>query len=617
MDDDTEYLAGLEAYLGELPPTPRTQQHPRQHEEQLEGQGEQREDRERRSATERPGSPRAGVVHAVGGKVIHDLLGEAIVRKLSRPDDPEGKINIEWSRPGKRKPKRDPLILQNRWVLPASLRKLWTSPRHAEQSAHAEQSGHEPTAPEQQGLFGAMPDLAAHERERAAKVKGPEGLRGRQHSARQTKESKVLITQRLREFPNQGLIESAGQLFCPPCKETIPNIKSSIEYHIRRQKRKTNLMKHRETNGDDAEIKELLSNHFTVNPDKTGTRTSAEVHVYRYRVIEKCMQSGTPLERIDMHRPLLERTGMALTASQNLRQTYIPRIEERQLDLFRADTRGQFLGVHFDGTTRLGEAICLTGRWCTSDFKLHIRLLQFKTTATHVSAPQLASLITGSLGSLGIQPGMVVNISRDSASTNGAACRLMLGNPLINAADTLCISHTISNAGARIDFPTLAEFTTPWLELVGGRDPHAGAKALWKNMVAPQVVPGYSKVRWWSKAEIWFVMAENFNKLMPLLRLLRDRDIGDATTASMTSILRDREAALQLELAGILDVRVLVRTTYELEGDRLEVLLVFRRIEELRAIGRSLSANEDGVLPNVDAALRARAELKNGLEISK
>ena len=110
---------------------------------------------------------------------------------------------------------------------------------------------------------------------------------------------------------------------------------------------------------------------------------------------------------------------------------------------------------------------------------------------------------------------------------------------------------------------------------------------------------------------------ENFNKLMPLLRLLRDRDIGDATTASMTSILRDREAALQLELAGILDVRVLVRTTYELEGDRLEVLLVFRRIEELRAIGRSLSANEDGVLPNVDAALRARAELKNGLEISK
>ena len=49
----------------------------------------------------------------------------------------------------------------------------------------------------------------------------------------------------------------------------------------------------------------------------------------------------------------------------------------------------------------------------------------------------------------------------DSASTNGAACNLMLAN----AADTLCISHTISNAGDRIVLPTLFEFTTPWLEL--------------------------------------------------------------------------------------------------------------------------------------------------------
>ena len=50
----------------------------------------------------------------------------------------------------------------------------------------------------------------------------------------------------------------------------------------------------------------------------------------------------------------------------------------------------------------------------------------------------------------------------------------------------------------------------------------------------------------------------------------------------------------------MLDVRVLVRTTYALEGDRLEILLVPRRVEELRALGRALAANQDGVLPNVD-----------------
>jgi hypothetical protein len=193
----------------------------------------------------------------------------------------------------------------------------------------------------------------------------------------------------------------------------------------------------------------------------------------------------------------------------------------------------------------------------------------------------------------------------------------MLTNPYINSADTLCISHTISNAGERIILPILAEFTTPWLELVGGRDPHAGAKALWKSMVSPQVVPGYSKVRWWSKAEIWFVKAENFSQLRPFVRLLQDRDIGDATTVKMATILRDHALTLQLELAAMLDVRCLVSTTYDLEGDRLEVLLVFRRIEELRALGRSLGANADGVLPNVDSVLRANAKLEKGLEIEK
>ena len=69
----------------------------------------------------------------------------------------------------------------------------------------------------------------------------------------------------------------------------------------------------------------------------------------------------------------------------------------------------------------------------------------------------------------------------------------------------------------------------------------------------------------------------------------------------MANLLRDHSATLKPELAAMLDVRVLVRTTYALEGDRLEILLVPRRVEELRALGRALAANQDGVLPNVDA----------------
>ena len=59
-----------------------------------------REERARRSRdTGRPASPSAGPTFAAGNQVLHDLLGEAVVRKLPRADDPEGKINIEWARP--------------------------------------------------------------------------------------------------------------------------------------------------------------------------------------------------------------------------------------------------------------------------------------------------------------------------------------------------------------------------------------------------------------------------------------------------------------------------------------------------------------------------------------
>eukprot|EP00965_Chrysotila_dentata_P005896 193639-Pleurochrysis_carterae.AAC.1 len=55
-------------------------------------------------------------------------------------------------------------------------------------------------------------------------------------------------------------------------------------------------------------------------------------------------------------------------------------------------------------------------------------------------------------------------------------------------------------------------------------------------------------------------------------------------------------------------MRVLVKFTYELEGDRLEILLAYERIEQLHQLGQSLCANGFGVLPNLDAVLCASAE---------
>jgi len=52
-------------------------------------------------------------------------------------------------------------------------------------------------------------------------------------------------------------------------------------------------------------------------------------------------------------------------------------------------------------------------------------------------------------------------------------------------------------------------------------------------------------------------------------------------------------------------------------GDRLEILLVYERIEALRRLGRSITAGDDCVLPNVDGVLRQLMELEKGVVVEK
>ena len=70
----------------------------------------------------------------------------------------------------------------------------------------------------------------------------------------------------------------AGELFCGPCKETLPNIKGSIRDHVGCKKHTDHLQKYIEKkHSDDEEVTELLSEYFKANPDKTGTRGSDDV----------------------------------------------------------------------------------------------------------------------------------------------------------------------------------------------------------------------------------------------------------------------------------------------------------------------------------------------------
>eukprot|EP00854_Cymbomonas_tetramitiformis_P032151 gene32151-40665_t len=130
----------------------------------------------------------------------------------------------------------------------------------------------------------------------------------------------------------------------------------------------------------------------------------------------------------------------------------------------------------------------------------------------------------------------------------------------------------------------------------------------------------FSNIRWWSKQEVENGIAENFSLLLPFLLRLEADGIGDATTKKMLAIYRKDPILLQVSFAAGLDgVLNLLKTTYELEGDRLEILLVFRRVESLRAYGRRLQDDDEnrGLLPNVDAVVRRGLEPLVGYKIVK
>ena len=368
---------------------------------------------------------------------------------------------------------------------------------------------------------------------------------------------------------------------------------------------------------DDSQLKLDLVDYFKENPNEQMASVQPDEMAFRYRAVETFISSGVALSKVDAFRPLLQRSGYALTTREHL-TLFIPKIEANELKVINVEVHEQYIFIEFDGTTRLGEAINVTCRFITADFRVVRRLLDFTTLEKHADNIRLATHVTDIvMRQRNVPPLNVIGWGRDSCSTNGAAARRML-NTFSGAVDMLCISHTLCHVGEHFVFSVLDAFMTPWLILVGGRDPHHGAKALWKETVAPATVPGFSHIRWYAKAEIIFVIAEaGLPRLRGFLTECETRDYGDVTRKKMVEILDTRGDDLRLELAGMLDVRKVVSITYELEGCRLEVMCVFNRVEGLRAFGRSLHARADGILPNVDAVLRRTIELKKGVTIEK
>ena len=442
---------------------------------------------------------------------------------------------------------------------------------------------------------------------------------------------------RLQQFPGETFCKSAGVLFCRCCKQQLSLLKQTLVIHKQSGKHKSNKAQFLEQCKEDDEVKQILSEYFLAHPDEKQASLSPETLLYRWRVVETCMEHGVHLNKVDALRELLERGGERLTASKNLAQ-FIPKIAQREKDATMAEIKDERGCIIYDGTTRLGEATAALWRQCNEKFILMQRLVAFKTTATHLTGNALYRLLgTIILREMGKDPDDVIADSRDSCSTNGAAERLLM-TLLPAMAPNLCVSHVLVGTGQHIKLPTLSLFMTHLIQLLT----HSHAFKMTFQEIMGESMPNYSKIRWWSRWALMEVhssahaqpplshtiacadrsprppspqvLGRCFSRLNRLITALEERGIGDASTIGLRDIYNSSWRELRYELAMIMDLKCFYTATYALEGDGLEGLRVTEMLEEIRSKGRTLKEVPSN-MPNLAAVLRHEANLVVGTKL--
>ena len=86
----------------------------------------------------------------------------------------------------------------------------------------------------------------------------------------------------------------------------------------------------------------------------------------------------------------------------------------------------------------------------------------------------------------------------------------------------------------------------------------------------------------------------------------------------MTEIYKRDPLVLELSIVAHMAIELPISTTYEMEGDRFEVLLVYSRIKALRGLGSRIKSRARGVLVNVENAIaRTQTTPKVGMVFTK
>ena len=330
----------------------------------------------------------------------------------------------------------------------------------------------------------------------------------------------VTPAQRVREFPNECFSVSARKLFCDACRQEVSLRCSIIKTHIvssKHFKMKGSLKERRDKDEDIAKCLKLYDEEKHPN----GECLPEKQRIYRIKVLSSFLKAGVPLNKLESFRDVFEEHGYRLACRRTM-SDYIPFITSQEISLIKQEMAQRNVGIIFDGTTHLGEALAIVVRFI-DDWEIKQRLIRLQLLTKTMTGEEIAREIVHTVSTkYGISGDRLLATMRDRASANGLAMRT-IKVLFPNILDVGCYSHTLDHIGEHFNVPHLEEFTRLWISLFS----HSPRTRLeWKNETGKSMA-SYSETRWWSRWEVYHQILLQFGDVTPFLE--RHNEIASST----------------------------------------------------------------------------------------
>ena len=192
-------------------------------------------------------------------------------------------------------------------------------------------------------------------------------------------------------------------------------LKSSVaKNHIQSEKHKNGCKKLKQKDVWEKDIAEALAK-YNDNGHLEGETLLIEQQVYSVKVLKAFLKAGTPLNKLNCFRSILEENAFRLTDRSHM-ANLLPFILNEEQDRMKHEIVGRDVSVIFDGTTRLGDAMVNPIRYVADDWSLVQLLLQVRLLAKSMTGNEIARELISTLSTkYGIGSSCLLAAMRDRA----------------------------------------------------------------------------------------------------------------------------------------------------------------------------------------------------------